>query len=306
MTAEASPDRPLAAAPARPAGALVYGALGLQTVISAGTYLAAKRAMVELPPFEVVLLRFALSGALFAALLFFVKGRTLPPRAAWARVALCGLLAGPFNQGFFFYGLSRSVAAHSALLYALTPLGVYLYLLARGRERTSRRRLAGILVAFAGVLVLLLGRGLEAAWDPIVGDLFILVAVAAWVLYTAEGIPLIQQHGAFRASAWTMAVGALMMMPLAPLLVDPARVAAASGTAHAMVLYLGVATSVVSYLLWFYALSRLEASRVAVFANLQPPATAVAAWLILGDPITWEIVAGGALVLVGVRVAQRR
>lgn len=55
----------------------------------------------------------------------------------------------------------------------------------------------------------------------------------------------------------------------------------------------------------YYALSRMTASRVAVFANLQPVATALAAWAVLGDPITWEIVAGGALVIAGVRMTQR-
>ena len=49
-------------------------------------------------------------------------------------------------------------------------------------------------------------------------------------------------------------------------------------------------------------LGRMEASKVAVFANLQPVATALAAWLWLGEPLTWEMGAGGALVLAGVRL----
>src|SRR5688500_7264612 len=176
--------------------------------------------MVELPPLEVVCLRFALSGLAFSALLVLVRGPALPPARAWGRVVLLGALAGPINQGFFFYGLSRSLPAHAALLYALTPLGVYLYLLARGREVASRRRFAGIALAFGGVAVLLLGGGLAAARGPLVGDLFILVAVAAWVLYTAESTPLIHAHGAFRASGWTMTCAALLMVPLFPVLMD--------------------------------------------------------------------------------------
>ncbi len=71
------------------------------------------------------------------------------------------------------------------------------------------------------------------------------------------------------------------------------------------ILYLGVLTSVVSYLLWVYALSKTDASKVAIFSNLQPVATALAAWAILGEPLTWEIGVGGALVLLGLRVTQR-
>ena len=69
--------------------------------------------------------------------------------------------------------------------------------------------------------------------------------------------------------------------------------------------YLGIVTSVISYLLWYFALSRLVASKVAVFSNLQPVFTAVAALVLLGEPIHRELVAGGALVLAGVRLTQR-
>lgn len=283
----------------------MYGALIGQTLISAGTYLAAKRAMEELPPFEVVMIRFALSGLVFLAVLAAVPGGLLPPRRAWPRIFGLGLLAGPINQAFFFYGLSRSVAAHGALFYALTPLGVYLYLLARKQETASRQKFLGIAVALSGVVVLLLGRGLAAAYGPLLGDLFILVAVGAWVLYTAEGRKLIREFGALRATGWTMTAAALLILPFAPLVVDPHRVMSASPTALWCIVYLGVLTSVVSYVFWYFALSRMEASRVAVFSNLQPPATALAAWLLLGEPLTWEIVVGGVLVVWGVRVAQR-
>jgi drug/metabolite transporter (DMT)-like permease len=285
--------------------ARVYAALAVQTLISAGTYLAAKRAMQELAPLEVVMARMALCGVVFAGILVFTPGRVLPPRASLPLVVALGLLAGPLNQGLFFWGLSRSLPAHAALLYALTPLGVYLYLLGRGRERGSATRLLGIGVAFAGVVVLLLGRGLTHARGPLLGDLFILVAVACWVLYTAEGRRLIAAHGALRASAWTMLAASVLTLPFAPWVVDVDRVLGASPLALGLLVYLGLLTSVVAYILWYYALSRLEASRVAVFANLQPPFTAIAAWLILGDALTWEIGVGGVLVLLGVRITQR-
>jgi drug/metabolite transporter (DMT)-like permease len=186
-------------------------------------------------------------------------------------------------------------------------MGVYLYMLSRGREQASLRRSLGITVALSGVAVLLVGRGLAAASGPLVGDLLILVAVVAWVFYTAEGRELIARHGPIRASAWTMTAASLLMLPAMPFMFHPVHlIQQVSSTALMMVLYLGLVTSVVAYLLWYFALSRLEASRVAVFSNLQPAATALASWVVLADPVTWEIFVGGALVIWGVRVAQRR
>ncbi|MBX5482349.1 MAG: DMT family transporter [Myxococcaceae bacterium] len=290
---------------AAPLGA-VYAALLAQTAISAGTYLAAKQAMVDLRPLELVMARFATSGIVFVLLLAVLPGPALPPKEARLRVFLLGVLAGPLNQGFFFFGLDHSTAAHAALLYALTPLGVYLYLVWRGEAVISRTRVLGIGVAFIGVVMLLLGRGLRAAIGPLWGDALILVAVAAWVLYTAEGRVLIERYGAFRATAWTMTVASFVSVPFAPLVVHLPHFTQASHLTWWMIVYLGLATSVISYILWYFALSRLEASKVAVFANLQPAATALAAWALLGEPLTWEIFAGGALVIAGVRITQRR
>ncbi|QDE92506.1 multidrug transporter [Myxococcus xanthus] len=282
----------------------VYAGLILQVLISAGTYLAGKRAMSELAPLTVVLWRFVLSGSVFMLLLCFLPGPRLPPRNEWGRVLMLGLLAGPVNQVFFFYGLSQSTAAHAALLYALTPLGVYLLSLGRGHERASVRAMGGIVTAFAGVVVLLLGRGLADASGSLMGDLLILGAVMSWVVYTTEGKPFVAIHGPIRATSWSMVASTLMMMLMAPFFAKPEAVLAASSAARYSIVYLGLLTSVVAYLLWYFALSRVPASKVAVFSNFQPAATALAAWAILDEALHWEIAVGGVLVLLGVRLTQ--
>ncbi|HZJ55740.1 MAG TPA: DMT family transporter [Myxococcaceae bacterium] len=285
-------------------GAGVVAALLLQTVISGGTYLVAKRALAEVPVSTLVLWRFLLSGAVFALLVGVLPGPALPPRRAVPAILLLGFLAGPLNQGLFFAGLQRSTAAHASLLYALTPIGVYLYSVLRGREAPSARAGLGLLLAFAGALVLLLAHGVRALSGAFVGDVLILGAVIAWVLYTAEGKAFIGEHGALRATAWSMIAGALWLLPLAPWVLRPEFVLGANAVVKGAILYLALLTSVVSYLLWYWALGRTDASKVAVFSNLQPVATALAAWGVLGEPIGWEVAVGGVLVLAGVRLTS--
>lgn len=282
----------------------VYAALFLQVMINSGTYLAGKRAMEELPSVTVVLWRFLLCALAFCLLLAFTPGPKLPPRSAWRRALMLGMLVGPINQMLFFYGLSRSTAAHAALLYALTPLGVYLLSLARGDERPSARATLGILTAFAGVVVLLLGRGLASARGSLVGDLIILAAVSAWVVYTTEGKPFAAAHGPVRSTAWSMVAATLLLVPVMPFALTPARTFSASLPALGSIAYLAVLTSVVAYLIWYYALTKVSASRVAIFSNLQPAMTAIAAWVLLGESLHWELALGGGLVIAGVRLTQ--
>jgi drug/metabolite transporter (DMT)-like permease len=110
------------------------------------------------------------------------RGRTRIERRDIPRLLLLGLLAVPLNQGFYLFGLTRSTPSHGALLYALTPLVV---LLLAGRilhERGLWAKLAGVLMAFAGVVVILLSAGSREA-RALTGDVMLLVAVFAWALY---------------------------------------------------------------------------------------------------------------------------
>ena len=257
-----------------------------QVLISAGTYLAGKRAMEELPPITVVLWRFLLSGAVFVLLLLAdARARSCRRAREWRRVLLLGLLAGPVNQMLFFSGLARSTAAHAALLYALTPLGVYVLSLVRGPRAAPRARAtAGILTAFAGVVVLLLGRGLARR-----------AGLAAGATCSSSGRwwrgsstprragPSPPSTGPMRATAWSMVAATLLMLPLAPFAPKPVEVLDGEPRrAQGCIVYLALLTSVVAYLLWYYALSKVPASKVAIFSNLQPAATALAAWLPAG------------------------
>src|SRR5439155_7389955 len=147
---------------------------------------------------------------------------------------------------------------------------------------------------------------LANALGPMVGDLFILAAVAAWVLYTTEGKRFAAAHGPIRTTAWTMIFAALWCLPAAPFAVKVGELKAATPAGWACLAYIVLLTSVLSYLLWYYALSKREASTVAVFSNLQPVITAVAAWWVFAQPIGWEFVAGTALVIAGVRLGQTK
>lgn len=283
---------------------VLWALLG-QTVISAGTHLAAKQATGLIEPVLLVTLRLLLASAAFAVVLAVMPAPRLPPRASWGWLLAYGLLAGPVNQGLFLYGLARSKATHGALLYALTPIGVYLVALALKREQPRAVRFVGIALAFTGVAVLLLGRGLAEAMGPLVGDLFILGAVASWVAWTTESRAFAVEHGGVRTAAWAILAGGVWMVPVAPFVVTKEKLAAIPPVGWACIAYLVFLTSLVAYALWNYALARVEASRVAVFANLQPVVTALAAWAVLNESMSWSMLVGGALVLAGVRLAQR-
>jgi drug/metabolite transporter (DMT)-like permease len=298
--------------PNPPRRAVLYGGLLLHTVLSAGSYLCGKSALREIPPLPLGLIRFLGASALLAALLHRVRprGQRLPPREAWPRLLLLAVVVVPVSQGFFLTGLALSTAAHAALLYTLTPLFVLLLAQALLREFPGVRTTTGTLVALAGALYVLSWRGLDLSRGPLAGDLLLLVAVIAWALYTAEGRALVTTHGPIAVIAWTLIAGTVMYLPvgIASFAVGGAmqRTLHASRAAWLGVAYLVLITSLVAYLLWYWALAHLPAARVAVFTNLQPLATAVLAHYILGEHVTPQFIGGAFVVISGVIIAQLR
>jgi drug/metabolite transporter (DMT)-like permease len=288
--------------------AWVYAALIGQVLLSAGTYLVAKVALPSFGPWTLLTLRFVIAAPAFALLLALGPGPAWP-RGIWRRPGeLAVLLCGPLNQLLFLVGLVASTPTHAALLYALTPIGVYLLARVRLNEPPSARKLWGMAIAFGGVaLVLAAGSAAPnparaATWH---GDLLILAAVGVWALYSVEGKKIAQRDGAMQAAGWASILGLLLALPAMPWLLPLPVLQAAPAQAWVGAVYLGLFTSVVSYVLWYYALRRLEASRVAIFANLQPVATAVLARTVYGEAFDLKLLTGGALVLAGVWATER-
>jgi drug/metabolite transporter (DMT)-like permease len=289
--------------------AAVVLALLVYTLLAAATFIVARVALAEFDPLALAQLRF---GVAAAALVALVAARDrglaalLPARGDRAAVALLGLLGTPINQAFFLLGLARTTPAHAALLYAVTPLGVLAIAIARRQERLDAGRLVGMVVAFAGVALLLFGRGLGAEGATLAGDALVFVAVVAWAAYTAQSRALLARMDPLALTAAATLFGALVFLPIgvpAVLAQDFARVSARGWLGLA---YVSLVTSVATYLIWSWALARTAASRVAVFSYLQPVAAALLAWLLLGVPLTLHFVVSAAVVLAGVALAERR
>ncbi len=279
----------------------------VHSALSAGTYLAGKRALVELAPVELALVRFAIAAVAHAIVLVRLRPRL--ERRDLLGLAALGVLAVAVNQVLFLAGLALSTPGHAALLYALTPLFVFLVEWARGTERATRRKIAGIAIALAGTVVVLGGRGLlgvAGARDVLRGDLLLLLAVVAWAFYAVGGKAYAARYGGLVTGSVTLVAGTLVCAPLGAAFLHARALARLSPVGLASVVYLVVVTSVVAWLIYYWALGRAEASRVAIWSNLQPVLTALLAWAMYGEALSVPFAVGGGLVVAGVVLAERR
>ena len=279
---------------------MLFTALTLNVLIASGTFLVAKRALVEFPPLVLALLRFTLaSGALWPAARLLEPGVRIA-REDRPRVWLLGLLAVPLNQGLFLIGMQWASASHAALLYALTPAFVVLILAQRGGTRPSLAQVAGIAAAFVGVLLLLLQRGLHFNRHSVRGDLLVFGAVIAWASYLVAGRSITRRYGPLVVTSEALLAGTLMYLPIGLVSVVGFHPSTISSTGWLGLFYLAWLTSVLNYVQWFWLLQHMKAATVAMLTNLQPIVAAGMAWVFLHEVLPAGFLLSTLLVLSGV------
>jgi len=292
---------PPGAAPRPP---LLMPALGMNVLIASGTFLVAKQTLAEFPPLVLAMLRFLLAAVLLWPLTRWLRpGKRVAP-ADRGRILLLGLLAVPLNQGLFLFGMQWASASHAALLYALTPAFVAVIGFVNGDGRPGWREFTGMGLAFAGVLVLLLERGLHFEPRSLQGDLLILGAVVAWAAYLVLGRETTRRYGALVVTADALVTGTLMFLPIGLLALARADLRGVSAAGWGGVFYLAWLTSALNYVLWFWGLRHLKSSSVAMLTNLQPVVAAALAWALLHEPLPPSFALSLALVLGGVWLTQ--
>jgi drug/metabolite transporter (DMT)-like permease len=282
----------------------IYVVLILQLFVAGGTHVVAKSVTADVDPVTLTFLRTVISGLGMILLLRARKLTWRVDREDVRRLILLGFLGIPLNQFPYLYGIGFTTAANGALLYATTPVLVMVLSAVLLKEQITARKVTGILLAFGGVIIVIFEKGLDFSSGYTYGNLVIFIGVIAWAFFTVLGRSLILKYGALKVTCLAMLIGTAMFFPIGMVgaIVNPIHGLSAADWVG--ILYLGFGTSIVGYVLWYYAIGRIDVSKVAVFANGQPVLATILAVIFLNYTITGNFVVGAVLTLAGVILTQ--
>jgi drug/metabolite transporter (DMT)-like permease len=267
----------------------------------------AKAALDELTPLAFNALRYPLAAATIMLALAIRHGVRWPEPADRGAVIRLGLLGNLVYQQFFIFGLDRTRAGNASILLAATPVLTALLSAASGHERVEGRTWIGVLATFAGIaLVVTLGTGHGDGTATLLGDVLMLGASVAWAVYTVGSRNLVAKYGAVPFTAWTLLIGAVALGLLGLPALLRTDLAAVSLRGWTGVVYAGALSIGVAYLIWYYSVGRIGNTRTAAYSNLVPVVALAAAWVQLGEVPTAGQLAGAAIIIGGITLAQRR
>jgi O-acetylserine/cysteine efflux transporter len=260
-------------------------------------FVVIKLGLEELPPLLFSALRFAVAALPWV----FLVGR---PQAPWRIIIAIGLFLGLFKFSALFIGMDLGMPAGLASLTLqaqafFTVLFAALWL----KERPTRRQLAGMAVAFAGLALIALDFG--AAPQGMIGLALVVLAAAFW------GIANLFMKEARGANALNLIVWVSLIPPLPLLLISlaldgPHEVAAAltglDRTGVGAVLYIGLGATIVGFGLWGRLLRRYPTAVVAPFSLLVPVFGMSAGAFLLDEPLGPIRLVAAGLILAGLAI----
>ena len=242
-------------------------------------------------------------GSVALGVVLALRGWTAPRRRDWPGLVAIGLLWFGLYNVALNAGELRVDAGTAAMLIQLSPVLVAVLATVFLGERATPMLGVGLLVAFAGVVLIATSTSDGGELDP-VGVLLCLVSAVAYAVSLIFQKPLVSRLSAVEVTWIACTVGAVACLPFAPGLVRDAAAAGASDIAW--VVYLGVFPTAIAFSTYAFALSTMTAGNLSVSTYLVPPITVLLSWVFLSEAPPAMAYVGGALCLVGVALARRK
>ena len=281
------------------ARALLYISVALLTWSSA--YAAIAYGLGGFTPGEVAFARLLLGSACFM-LWMRVRRLPLPPAPAWPPLLALGVVGLSVYHLCLNYAETRIASGTAAIIIALAPAATAGASALWLRERLSARAIAGLAIALAGVVLVVLASGNSVSFQP--KALLVLVSVIATAAYFTLQKPFSVRYGAEAVTTVTILGGALGTLPFGTGL--PHALLAAPGSRIAALIWLGLAPTFLGYLTWNMALHRASVSKVSSFIYFSAPLALLISWAWLGERPGWMTLIGGTVVVAGVVLTNTR
>jgi drug/metabolite transporter (DMT)-like permease len=270
-------------------------ALTISLVLWASAFAGIRLGLRGFGPGQLALLRFSIAS-LSLLIYALVTRLPMPSPRDLPMLFLMGFL------GFTVYHVGLNAgevavpAGAASFIIASVPVFSTLLAVVFLRERLTGLGWTGVAVSFVGVAVISVGTGTGLRFEP--AALFIVLAAVGESMYFVIQKPFLSRYTGLQLTTYTIWTGTMFMMVYLPGLISQLGSAPLASSLAAA--YLGVFPAAVGYVLWSFALSRADVSRVTSTLNLSPILSLVIAFLALGEVPTPLSLVGGVITVAGV------
>lgn len=280
--------------------------LVLANVLWGSSHAIGKLAIDTFDPLLLAGLRVTIATGCFWGLRFSgIAPREAVPSRDVLTLAGLGLLTVACAQFLDYRGLSLTTATDSSLMIIgeviFTTILAWLIM----RERINTQKRLGLVLGTIGVVVLTLGGAPDSAYAPqrALGNTLVLLALLCESIFTVLGARYAQTYQPLTILRWTYSGSMVVWTPVLVWAYLSGAISGATPAAWGAVVYMAVATSVISYLLWFWVIRSAGSSLGAMTLFVQPVVGSVIGLLLLAEPQSPGLYIGATLIVTAMLVA---
>ena len=269
------------------------------------SYLFIKVAVGDIPPLTLVAGRLVLAAVILWLVLAAVRQPMPRSRRLWAVFAVMGLLNGAVPYSLIFWSEQHITSGLASLLQATMPLFTVLmgHFLMRD-ERLTLGRVAGVILGFVGVGLLMLPDLRQGAHANLLGEL---AMVASSVSYAGAALfarSRLRGQPALVSTTGQLTMGAVWIVPLSLLIEGPPR-AVPSLPALGSWLGLTILGTAIAYVIYFKLIERTNAAFVSTVTYIIPVFGLILGALVLHEALSLTLLVSLGLILAGVLLVRR-
>jgi drug/metabolite transporter (DMT)-like permease len=199
---------------------------------------------------------------------------------------------------FQFLALAKTSATNVGLISTLNPISIAVSSALFIHEKLKLSQIFSMMISLFGVLVVLskgdINQLISLHFN--LGDLWMIVAVIIWGVYSVCGKWAMQKVSPLMATFYSGVFGVITVLPFN---ISHLHVSNVNGSFISAILYTGVISTVVCMLLWNIGVQKIGATNAGIFLNFNPVFTAILAFTILNEKMTWAELLGSMIVITG-------
>lgn len=278
------------------------------TALCFGTMeVASKLGGASFDSIQLVFLRFVIGGLIllpFAVHDLKKKNYRLTP-SDWLYLLALGVVCVCISMAMFQIGVKRINANLASIIISMNPLFTMIFAKFIVDEPFTKKKALVLVISFAGLVIVVNPATLIGGTIDVTGLLITVGAAVSFGLYTAMGKKRIAKLGGMVENAVSFLLGSAVLLVFMAISGTPVLAGINTETLPVL-LYLGICVTGIGYYAFLKAIELSGASNASIAFFIKPVVAPIAAWLVLGEAITWNFIAGVVVILIGSYINMRK
>lgn len=278
---------------------ILYVLLLLTTsLLWGGNFVIGKALIGHASPLTLTSLRWIIAIVCLIPFVWRKEKKILPPRDALLPLFLMGVTGVALFNFFQFWALSETSATNAGLISTLNAITIAVFSALLLKEKMNILQMFAMILSLFGVIIVL-SKGnfdLLLSFRFNKGDIWMMIAVCIWGLYSVCSKWAMTKTSPLMSTLYSGIFGLVVLLPFN---LSDFTISDINAAFIGALLYTGIVSTVVCMLFWNIGVKQLGAATSGLFLNFNPIFTAILAFLLLGERMTWAQAVGSGIVIIG-------